>query len=262
MNRMNRKKTLLLLIAVLSLAILTGCPQDTEKGAGQNDTDAPPQQEETIQPAAQDEPSPDASEQQTEQLFDALEINIEKGNLDICAGDSFSYVRKDGGEAEYEITDGVLCIDQRQDHKTVLTLPEGLTYTSLRLTAGESHVYLGSALSLQTLELNVSRGEVDLSGIAVTDSSVIEVSQGSAFLSGDLGNSVAAHSKEGHLSMELSAAQDDYNFEIDLLTGNIHLGTEDYHGLSVSKSIDNGAERSMELNCSRGDLSVEFDVQH
>ena len=121
---------------------------------------------------------------------------------------------------------------------------------------------MGSALSLQTLELNVSRGEVDLSGIAVTDSSVIEVSQGSAFLSGDLGNSVAAHSKEGHLSMELPAAQGDYNFEIDLLTGNIHLGTEDYHGLSVSKSIDNGAERSMKLNCSRGDLSVEFDVQH
>lgn len=252
---MNRKKPLLLLLMVLLLAILTGCPQDTEKESGQNDIDVPPQQEETIQPAAQDETSPDASEQ----LFDALEINIEKGSLDICVGDSFSYVRKDGGEADYEIADGTLYIDQSQDHKTVLTLPEGLTYTSLRLTAGEGHAYAEGALPLQTLELHVTRGEVTLSGISVTDSSTIEVSQGTAFLSGDPGNSVTAYSKEGHLSMEVTAAQDDYNFEIDLSTGNIHLGHEDYHGLSVSKSIDNGAERSMELSCSRGDLSVEFD---
>lgn len=254
------KKPILVLLAVMLLAVLAGCSPNPPEASGQNEPGASSLPEEKSESAAPpEEPSPDPPEPQTEPLFDALEIDIEKGDLEICSGDSFSYVRKDGGEADYEITDGVLLIDQRQDHKTVLTLPEGLTYTSVRLTAGEGHVYAESALSLQTLELYVKRGEVTLSGISVTDSSVLEVSQGSVFLSGDPGKSVTVSSKEGQLSMEASCAQDDYNFEVELSMGHIHLGSEDYQGLSFSKSIDNGAERSMEVNCTRGDLSVKFD---
>ena len=59
--------------------------------------------------------------------------------------------------------------------------------------------------------------------------------------------------------MEVAAAQKANNFEIELSTGNIHLGTEDYHGFAVTQSIDNGAEQSMKVVCSRGDLSVDFD---
>lgn len=247
------KKTILCLIAAMLLAALAGCGQNAASGQDNAEAASGPAEGET-----QDEPSSEEPETQTEQLFDAMEIDVERGSLDICTGDSFSYVRKDGGEADYEIAGGVLRIEQSQDHKTVLTLPEGESYTSLRLTAGEGHVYAESALQLQTLELNVTRGEATVSGVCVADSSSIAVGQGSAFLSGDPGKSVAVNSREGHVSMEVSCAQDDYNFEIELSTGNIHLGAEDYHGLSFSKSVDNGAERSMELSCSRGDLSVDF----
>lgn len=256
------KKALLFFTSAILLATLTGCVQIVlpPETSAQNVSDVSTQPEEEEKSTGQEEPfdgvSPEPGE---EQAFDALEIDIEKGTMYIRAGDSFSYTREDGGKAEYEITDNTLCISQLQDHKTVLTLPEDLAYTSLRLTVGEGHVYTECALSLQTLELDVSRGEASLSGIAVSDSSAIEVRQGSAFLSGDPGASVTANSKEGHISMEVWTAQDDYNFEIDLSTGNIHVGSEDYHGLSASKSIDNGAERSMKLTCSRGDLSVEFD---
>ena len=256
------KKILSVWMGAMLLAALAGCSQSGQEAAVQNETDLSPQATEETQATVAEEPSPDASEPQAEQLFDSLEIEVNQGSLYLRTGDSFSYVQEDGDKADYEITGGTLYIDQRRDHKTILTLPEGVVYTSLYLTVGEGHAYVESALSLQTMELNVTRGEATLSAVSVSDSSVIEVSTGSALLSGDLGNSVTARCQEGHISMEVSAGQDDYNFEINLTTGNIHLGSEDYHGLSFSKSIDNGAQRSMALSCSRGDLSVEFNVSH
>lgn len=242
-------------VAVL-LAALSGCASDQipEEPSGKNVTDDLQQNAE--EPSGQPPAEEDAS---AELQFDAMELDIDRGSMYIREGDAFSFALEDGKELDYEIVDNVLSVSQHHDQKAVLTLPEGGTYTSLLLTVGEGHVYVECPVSLQELELRVSRGEVTFSEVSVTDSSTIEVSQGSAFLTGDLGPSVTACSKEGHLSMEVASAQEEYNFEVELSTGNIRLGTEDYHGLSVTKSIDNGAERSMKLVCSRGDLSVAFD---
>lgn len=255
MNKQTMNRILVLLLAASVLTVLTGCPKTDPEGA----REPGPGVSAPVEAQAETEPSPGGEEAREERLFEAMEIDIEKGTLYIRSGDSFSYSRENGGQAGYEIADGVLRIDQSGDHKTVLTLPQGEEFDSLLLTVGEGHVYVESALSLGTLELSVARGEVTVSGVSVTESSDIDVGQGSVFLTGDPGSSVTAVSRQGHLGMELSCAQSDYNYEIDLSNGNIHLGGENYHGRSFSDSIDNGAERTMALSCAMGDLSVEFD---
>lgn len=208
----------------------------------------------------QDEPTvSEEAKDGSEQLFDAMELKVEKGSMYIRLGDSFSYTREDGKAADYDITDNTLYIRQNDSHKTVLTLPKGEEYTSLTLNSGEGHVYVECELSLQILELDVSRGEVKISDVSVADSSTIEVEQGAAFVSGKLGDYVTAYSKEGELSLELADTYEDYNIELKLNNGSIRLGTENYHGRSESKSIDNGAEQYMELTCNKGDISVKFD---
>ena len=257
------KKLLFLWIAVSLLALLAGCAAadtassvETEQSSSQSAPE--PASDAASQPRREDGEDVLPAEQ-SDLLFDSMELDIERGTLYIRAGDAFSLTRHDGHEMDYEITGGVLYIDQDLDGEAVLTLPEGGAFTALRLTVGEGHVYAECGLSLDSLELNVAQGEATLSAISVAESSAIEVRRGAAFLSGDPGPSVAARSEEGHLSMEVSLSQDEYNFTVELSTGSIHFGDTDYRGRSVSKRVDNGAERSMELSCSRGDLSVEFD---
>lgn len=189
--------------------------------------------------------------------FNSLELNIGQGTMYIRTGDTFSYTQEDGKEASFEIIDNTLHINQNQDHKTILTLSDKL-YASLSIKAHESHIYTESGLTVQSFVLNATHGEVKLSSLSIADKSDITINQGSAFLSGELGTVVVASCKEGHLNLELYSSKNEYNFKISLLNSNIYLGTEDYHGRSVSKNIDNGADRSMTLNCSQGDISVEF----
>lgn len=267
------KRTLLLILTAMLLAASTGCikieitgetaPQETET-ASESKTEAASEPETETSAARNPETSEKTAVSETESegeqtsVFTSMELNIDRGTLYIRAGDSFSLTRRDGHPMDYEITDQVLHLDQKLEGEAVLMLPEDTSFAALHLTAGEGHVFAESPLSLETLELTVSRGEVTLSQVSVTDSSAIQVSQGSAFLSGSLGASVTAASKEGNLNMELSDAQEDYDYEIELSTGNIHLGELDFRGRSASRTIDNDAGQSMALHCSRGNLSVEF----
>lgn len=159
---------------------------------------------------------------------------------------------------DYEIHDDTLYLENRDAGDTVLTLADGASYEMLSLTVGDGHVYVEMPLTLQTLVLDGNRGEATLESISVSESSTVNINQGSAFLSGDLGSSVSVSCQEGHLSLELAFAQGDSNYEINLSEGNIRLGQENYQGKSTSRIIDNRADRSMELSCRRGDISVGF----
>lgn len=272
-----KRKTFLSLAAVLVLTLAAGCAQNN----GSDEVLSTPVSEETVDntvseeevsEAAQEtaaeeadagkeitavEETADTEQNMEQQAFDSIVVDIEKGRITIRKGDSFSYIREDGGEADYEIIDGTLRISQNQDHKTVLTLPE-YEYSDISLTVGEGDLYAEGTLSSRSLEVYVTKGEAALSSVAVADSSVIEVSEGSISLSGDPGKSVTARSEKGHLDMGVSGSQSSYNISFELSEGNVRLGDTDYHDRSLSKNIDNGAEKTMTLTCTKGDLSVGF----
>lgn len=209
--------------------------------------------------AAPDEGPEDAGTPESTDLgFTSLELTVSEGTLYIQAGDAFSLTRNDS-DADYEIEDGVLRCSVNHTGKTVLTLPSEGTYDTLCLTVGEGHVYGEGGLMFQSLELEVGRGEVTLEGFTVEDSAV-SVRQGAAILSCDLGCSIAADCREGRPSLALPLHQSDYDYTVELSGGgSVRFGNENYHGLSASKSVDNGAERSIAVSCTRGDVSVAFD---
>lgn len=254
------KRELWSIVAAL-LITLSGCGRNTAvTNALPQEHSAEPAaqavQEESTAPSEAETVSP--PERQADQAFTKLELSIAKGELYIRSGDTFSLTRRGGQSADYEIRDDTLYLENRDAGDTVLTLPDGSSYETLSLTVGDGHVYVETPLALQTLVLDEKHGEAKLESVSVSESSTVNVNQGSAFLSGDLGPSVSASCQEGHLSLELTFAQGDSNYEIGLSEGNIRLGGESYQGKSTSRTIDNGADRSMELNCRRGDISVEF----
>lgn len=256
-------KNLLLLAVAAALAVgLAGCggaapqtgaeaPRETAAQA-EPDVEAVPEaaRAEAPEAPADPEPAPD---------FTSLELNVSEGTLYIRAGDAFSLTRN-GGDVDHIIDGGTLTCSISHTGETILTLPADITYDALRLTVGAGHVYGEGALTFQSLDLEVGRGEVTLERFSVEEDSSVAVQQGSAFLSGDLGASIEADCREGHLSLELPFSQDDCDYEIELSGGgSIRFGRDSYRGRSASKHVDNGGTRSIAVSCSRGDVSVEFD---
>lgn len=253
-------KNLISIVTGLALlAVLTGCggkPDSPVFQDAESDGTQSSQWEQAV--SSQEEPSSSVEEQAEEPDFTSVEIEVTQGTLQICTGASFSLTRQGEPVTDYEIDNGTLYFKSGRTGDTVLTLEEGGSYEGLHLMVGDGHVNAQDLLEIQTLQLEVTRGEVKLESVCVEADSTIRIEQGSAFVSGDLGDNITASCREGNLNLEVPFAQDDANYELDLSEGELRLGRDSYHGRSGSKTIDNGAGRTMNLTCSRGNLSVEF----
>lgn len=253
------KQWIFFAIALALAAMLAGCGGSGEAAEDDNAADSTQTQQAQEDQGTEEMQNNDVTQSQGQQTFTSLELEVDQGTLYIRLGDTFSLARRDGDAVDYEISDGVLRFDQRQTGDVVLTLPREERYEKLRLDVGDGHVYAEESMTVQTLALTVERGEVTMEGISVENGSEITIEQGSAFLSGALDGSVTADCREGHLSLQVSAAKDAYNYTVEVSEGELRLGGDQFHGRKTSKTIDNGADRTMSLTCSRGDLSVEFE---
>lgn len=255
------KKRYLIVFAAVLLLVFSGCgqnqrsPEISEGGMPQEDNSISSQQEEETT-SLNDSSALDNYEGQD---FTNLELEIAEGTLYVRSGDSFSLTLRGKDVTDYEISDSTLYFKNSHAGDVVLVLPKEESYETFRLTVTGGHVYTEDSLEVQALELEMRQGEAKLETISVASNSNISVEQGSAFLSGNLGPSINASCREGHLSLEVSSQQTDFNYEISLSEGELRLGKENYHGKSDNRTIDNGAESSMQLSCSRGDISVEFE---
>lgn len=282
------KKISLVVIAAAFVFLLSGCKSGSTSESVQmsgeagsvaetEHTDGPENKEEVGEPseeeiqeeyeaegedvrpaAAEEEPEAAAAPDEKEQDFAGMEIEVSEGNLYIRSGESFSLTRHNGKTVDYEIREGTLYFETDRPEDVVLVLPEGESYETLELIVKHGHVYMENTFTVQQLNLEVKQGEASLSDILVSDDSYINVSGGSASIYGDLGSSVTAVCNQGNINMGMTFEETDCNYEVEISGGNIHLGKKDYHGKSYSDSIDNGAERSMSLRCSHGDISVTF----
>lgn len=283
------KKHALIAMAAIMAAVTAGCGRNQEailSSPSQEEGSAPlPQASESAEPSptetaalpsetepaaspAQTEPADSPSQTETAEIqtvsepeadaaFSNIELDIKKGTLYIRSGDSLSLTRHDGDVLDYQVANDTLYVSINHTGEMVLTLPKD-SYEALQLDVENGHIYLEGALSLTSLELNLEEGEVKLENLSVSENSSIHVKKGTAFLYGDLGEEISADCDKGHLSLSVPYKQDDYNYEILLSGGDIRIGSKNYHGKTTSETIDNNAAYSMRLNCSQGDISVQF----
>lgn len=193
------------------------------------------------------------------QEFSNIEIEVTTGTLHILAGDTLSFVRKDGTALDYSISNGTLYVANDSSHTATLTLPGGGSYNEISLVINEGHIFAEQALSTAALHVTMNKGEASIGQISVSDSSMFNIEKGSLYIHGDIGSTVTASCDEGHLNMEVLYSQNDYNFNLEVSEGNMQIGAQGFHGRTTRKSIDNGAERNAELSCWRGDISMQFD---
>ncbi|MEQ2443265.1 hypothetical protein WMO64_07265 [Pseudoflavonifractor sp. CLA-AP-H29] len=168
-----------------------------------------------------------------------LRCSAALGAVKIVEGAEFGLSEGSEAECEAYIEDNayVVSASTTQDIPIVVTVPEGITFEQVTLTA--------------------SGGNLTVEGID-TEALSTSCTQGAIYYSGRLDGSADVEHLQGQTVLQLEGASSDYNFELEYSLGHIQVGDLSLGGPKGSRSIDNGSEKTIQVYCTMGDVSVLF----
>lgn len=132
----------------------------------------------------------------------------------------------------------------------------GLHAAEASLEVGAGQIVIDGA-EAERLEINVGVGRIELTDMTVTDLEA-EVGMGELIAKGTVQGNIDAECSMGNLELVLAGKKEDFNYKLSGAMGNVTLGGESYGGFAQEKKIDNGAGRKMEIECSMGNVSIDF----
>lgn len=136
----------------------------------------------------------------------------------------------------------------------------GLQADNASVSVGAGKIELQDA-RVEKLEVEVGAGQAEVKNMQVTELNV-EVGMGEFVGSGAIDGDVDMECSMGNLELRVKGRQEDFNYEIEGAMGSISLkgasGSQDFSGLSSERSIDNGAGKKMEVSCSMGNITIDF----
>ena len=128
-------------------------------------------------------------------------------------------------------------------------------YIDLETGAGQ---ITADEISAEGLSLSVGAGSILIDSMNVADLDA-RVGAGRFAANGTAAESVNAECSVGSIELHLKGTAADYDYELKCMAGSIHLDGEQYSGLANEKKISNNAARTMKLECSVGEIRVEFE---
>lgn len=108
------------------------------------------------------------------------------------------------------------------------------------------------------MEFSLGAGEIIAKQVSLSTLSA-QIGAGNLEFSGEIRENAEIECSMGNVRMKLEGEKLDYNYELDCVAGNMEIGGDKYSGAAVSKEIDNGAEKSIDIECSMGNVEVEFE---
>lgn len=197
-------------------------------------------------------------QENSEQDFVNIEIELTTGTIKIYSGDAFSLTYDGSKTADYSVTDSTLHIPDQNAGELTLVLPGEYAFDTVTISIDQGHLYAEGPLSAKKLTLDLGEGEASLEVLSVSESCSVNVKRGSAFLSGALAGTVEAQCNEGQIQIQLSGQQTDFNYNLELSDASVQIEGENYHG-TLQETVDNSAKDAMDLSCTKGEISVEFE---
>ena len=159
--------------------------------------------------------------------------------------------------------------------KVILYVPEDYYYDKVKielgagemtfddLSAKEISMEVGAGvircegISTQELEVSVGMGQIELSKMDV-DKLEAEVGMGEFVGSGIVNKSAKLECSMGNVELTLDGSSQDYNYKLEAAAGNVTIGRDSFSGLATDRRINNNADRTLEIECSMGNIDVKF----
>lgn len=198
--------------------------------------------------------------------------------------DNFYVEVKRAGKFQAYVEDGVLYVIEMtsswntgsdKNCKMVFYLPEKYCFDSVRMELGAGTLKLGGLqaeevsltvgagqivleeVNAARLELGIGAGQIEVKRMDVEELDA-GVGMGELTAEGAVGSSAVIDCSMGNVEIKLDGSREDFNYEIDGAMGNVDIGRESYGGFSQSKSIDNGADKTIQVSSSMGNITLRF----
>lgn len=146
-------------------------------------------------------------------------------------------------EANIEVGAGELRLDDLYTDKAKLEVGAGL-------------IILESA-QVQDLEVSVGAGGVQLNDMLITELNA-EIGMGEFLAEGILNGDADVSCSMGNIEMTLEGSEEEFNYRLEGSMGNISVGQDSFSGFSSERNIDNHADKEMEIECSMGNITIDF----
>lgn len=124
------------------------------------------------------------------------------------------------------------------------------------LEVGAGRILLGSAKA-QELKAEVGAGQIEFKDMAVGKLDV-EVGMGEFLAQGAVSGDVEVDCSMGNVEIELEGRKEDFNYQLEGAMGSIQLDGDNMGGFAQEKSISNGADKSMRIECAMGNITLKF----
>ena len=112
-------------------------------------------------------------------------------------------------------------------------------------------------MALGTLDMSLGAGELGAESVTV-EHLIASIGAGNMDFSGGIYGSADISCSMGNVSMELEGSQADFNYQLNCVAGNMEIDGNSYSGAAVDHTVDNGAAKFMEIDCSMGNVEVTF----
>ena len=173
-----------------------------------------------------------SSEEQIEDVCEKMEIEFGAGQLEIFYDDVEEIQVKwvNIPDIKVEVNNGTLCIGEK----------DGVNVHFNTNTDRKLEIIIPRDTQFKQVELEVGAGQANVSGL-ITEKFDVEVGA-------------------GQINVELSGAEDDYNYNIECGVGKVVVGNTSYAGLGTEKTIKNeGATQDIIVECGIGEVKIQFE---
>jgi len=139
----------------------------------------------------------------------------------------------------------------------VLYVPEGYVFENVDMELGAGQLIVEN-VNAKNVDLEVGAGQLEINTLQADDCD-IEVGLGEVTVTDARINNADAQVGMGKIEMLLSGNEEDYNYKVSVAAGSVTIGSAEYSGVGQKKTINNDADRMVNLDCAMGEIRVKFD---
>lgn len=159
--------------------------------------------------------------------------------------------------------------------RVILYVPEGASFDEAEIEVGAGKLEF-DGLQAREVSLSAGAGEIRLDGLMTNDLEVslgmgqitideavmgkldAEVGMGEFVAQGTLNGDADVECSMGNVSLTLDGNQLDFNYELSKALGNVTLGNSSSSGFSSERYLDNGAIKTIVVDCAVGNVTIRF----
>ena len=142
---------------------------------------------------------------------------------------------------------------------------------------GTLYIAVPASIKLEIISLNAGAAEIDAYGLRAkelklqvgaagcsvenfdVDTMNIEVGAGSLEMDGICNGDINLKCGVGEAELDLEGHHAEYNYHLKCGAGEVEIGKSKYSGMGISENINNGSDKTMDINCGMGSVSISFE---